>query len=309
MQIISNNTDFIISEPTVVSIGKFDGDHIGHQKIFAVMRQIKADEMLKSAAFSFAFFDTPQMSTMAEKRRLLKHEDVDYLIEFPFTDETKNMEAEVFIKEVLIARLNMKHIVAGTDCSFGHNRSGNADLLRTLGPELGFKVTIIEKVSGGNEEISSTAVRSLIRNGNVEKAAVLNGRPYTVSGIARTGNKLGSRKLGFGTANIIPEEGKLFPKEGVYLTKTLLSDGRRLYSMTNIGSNPSIDTDSFGHIIRCETHIFDFNEVLYGQFIQVEFLRHIRDEIRFSSVEELKAQLEKDRQYCLSLIDSTGTKV
>jgi len=303
MQIISNNTEFIINEPTVVSIGKFDGDHIGHQKVFSVMRQIKEDEMLKCAAFSFAFFNAPQISTLAEKRRLLKNEGMDYLIEFPFTDDIKTMEAEDFIRNVLIKKVNMKHIVAGTDCAFGHNKSGNAALLRSLSHELGYAVTIIDKITDGNVEISSSNIRELIISGDVERAAILDGRPYSISGIVEAGNRMGLSQLGFGTANILPEDGKLFPKEGVYLTRTKLSDGRQLYSMTNIGSNPTIRDDSLGHIMRCETHIFGINEVLYGQFIEIEFLNHVRDEIHFSSLSELAMQLNKDKQYCLNLIN------
>jgi len=294
MEIISNNPNFKVDSPTVVAIGKFDGDHIGHQKLFSVMRDIKANEGLQSAALTFAFFDSPQISTILEKRERLEVENLDYLIEYPFTDAVRTMEAEDFLKDILIGRLNMKHIVAGPDCSFGHNRRGNVQLLQKYALEYGYKVTIIDKIMYQDQIISSSLIRDLINEGNVSQVTDLMGQPYSIKGTVSVGNKKGAKELGFPTVNIMITDEKIFPKIGVYATEVILPDKRVLKGVTNIGTNPTILDDKFKHALRCETHILDFDENLYDKTITVRFKDHLRDERRFASVDELKKQLIKD---------------
>lgn len=295
MKIITNTFDFHIDEPTVVAIGKFDGGHVGHRAIFDEMKKIKANEGLAMVAFTFAFFDTTQILNLVEKRRILSEEGFDYLIEFPFSEDIKNIEADDFLKNVLIDKLNMKHIVGGNDCTFGHNKSGNMQLLKAYSAEFGFNVTEINKVKSGNEDISSTLIRDFINKGEVKRINELLGYPYSITGEVIVGNKLGGKGLGFPTINILPGKDKVFPKMGVYATKVTLPDAKQYLGMTNVGNNPTIKNDRFNHAVRCETHILGYNGDLYGKYIKLEFIEYIRDQKTFSTIEDLKAQLQLDK--------------
>ena len=294
MIIISNNLDFVLNEPTVLAIGKFDGDHIGHQKLFSTMREIKANEGLAIAAFTFAFSNSQLITSVEEKRKRLENEGVDYLIEYPFNDSIKEINAKVFLTDVLLSKLKMKHIVAGTDCSFGHNREGNVEFLHRFSKELNYDVTIIDKVKYNDTEISSTLIRELINEGFVEKVNTLIGSPYQLSGIVEVGNRKGASELGFPTVNIMNAEHKAFPKRGVYYSHVILPNGCIYKGITNIGTNPSISDDKFNHIERCETHIIDYSGDLYNQRITIQFIKRLRDEIVFNSLQSLKDQLSID---------------
>ena len=308
MECISQKTSFQIPEETVVTIGKFDGKHRGHQKLLGIMAAVKAAQGLKMAVFTF---DMPpqarvsgreqeQITTAAERRAQMAAAGVDYLVEYPFTVEVMHYPAEDFLKDILIGCMHARAIVVGTDCAFGYQRSGNADLLRKLADVYGYQLTVVEKEQEDSRDISSSYIKELLRLGKVEKAAELMGHPYTISGRVVHGNHLGGPVLGFPTANLDPPEGKLLPPFGVYVTQTLVN-GRWYGSMTNIGRKPTVGED---YPAGVETTIFGLRENLYGKEIEVRFLHYERSEMRFDSLEELKAQLKKDCEYASAYLDS-----
>lgn len=305
MRIIENTTKFHIEESTAVAIGKFDGFHMGHQKLLRQLREQK-DQGLLSAVFTFvpspaAFFSsTPvrDLSTVAEKRRIFEQSGVDYLIEFPFVQETADMEPETFIRDVLAGMINAKCVVAGEDVSFGKGGAGDCVLLREKAGENGYKVIIIDKVLYSGREVSSTYVREAVKEGNMGLVARLLGTPYYVCGEIVHGKRLG-RTLGMPTVNLLPPPEKLLPPKGVYYSYVYLHsresnrayDGVQLPSITNIGTKPTVnDMDQMG----VETYLYDFNADVYGERMEVYLLEHKRPEMRFGSVEELKKQMQED---------------
>lgn len=297
-------TDFRIPDPTVVAIGKFDGDHRGHRKILNIMRGIAAEKNLKTAVFTFATPPAkivsgdmnPQISTNCERRKKLKESGIDYIVEYPFTAATADMSAADFVRDILIGRMNMKAIVAGTDCSFGKNRSGNAAFLREAAKQYGFEARIIEKEKEFDRDISSTYIRETLEKGDVELANEMLGDVYSIEGRVVGGNHIGSAEIGYPTVNLIPPEGKLLPKNGVYRTEVRIpGDGEKCYrGITNVGENPSVLRDRLNHRVRVETFLLDFQGDLYGKKVRVSFLKFIRPEKKFDSLAALREQIRKD---------------
>ena len=297
-------TDFKIPDPTVIAIGKFDGDHRGHRKILNIMRGIAAEKHLKTAVFTFATppskivsGDTkPQISTNCERRKMLKNSGIDYIVEYPFTAATADMSASDFVRDILIDRMNMKAIVAGTDCSFGKNRSGNAAFLQEAAEKYGFEARIVEKEKEFDRDISSTYIREMLEKGNLELANEMLGDVYSIEGEVVGGNHIGSSEIGYPTVNLIPPKGKLLPKNGVYKTEVRISGGgeKRFQGITNVGENPSVLQDRLNHRIRIETFLLNFNGDLYGKKVRVSFLKFIRPEKKFESLSALREQIRKD---------------
>jgi len=300
--------DFFISEPTAVSIGKFDGEHRGHRKIMETMKRVAAEQNLRTAVFTF---QKPPMEILSGKTNLLITTDreklrkfteagIDYVVEYPFTEQTAGMEAEDFVKNILIGQMNMKAVVAGTDCAFGRGRSGNAEVLTELGRKYGFTAVIIGKEKDSGRDISSSFIREELSKGNIEKANALLGECYSLEGTVISGNQIGKKILGYPTINILPPEGVFLPRQGVYRTKVRFLDKngneseRVFQGITNIGKNPSVEKDVLCHQIRIETFLTDFSEDLYGGNVRISFLGFIRPEMKFSSMEELKKQIAKD---------------
>lgn len=294
--------DVKIERPTVVSIGKFDGEHIGHQTLFAEMRRIADEEGLATAVFTFGTppaavvsgKSKPQINTNEERRRRLHDAGIEYIVEYPFTQETASMSGEDFVKKVLIEQMNMKAIVAGPDCAFGKNKSGNAELLKKLGKELRFEARIIEKKKDGDREISSTYIREELAEGHIEKANELLGKVYSIEGEVVRGNHIGGRKLGFPTINLDVPHGKLMPRFGVYATTVELSDGRIYRGITNVGENPTVADDAFLHRVRIETFLLDFSGDLYDSKVIISFYSFLRPERKFESLDALKMQIAED---------------
>lgn len=297
--------DFKIDEPTIVTIGKFDGEHIGHRKLFKQMKKEAKLLGLKTAVFSF---DIPPASILHDKktalissreeiREKLSKEGIDYLIEYPIDKEVLGMHGRDFVYNILLAKMNMKAIIAGEDCAFGSKKSGNAELLKELSKKNGYKVFIIEKQRDElNREISSSLIRSQLSDGNIEIANKLLGSIYSIQGEVLEGNKIG-KSIGFPTVNIYPPPDKHLAKLGVYATRVrLIDDGRIFESISNIGKNPSIEEDKKGHITRVETYIFDFDENLYGKKIEVMFYKFIREEKKFFDLSDLKKQISVDKE-------------
>lgn len=294
--------DLKIESPSVVAIGKFDGDHRGHQKIFSVMKELAATRHYVTAVFTFMTPPSavvegnrrPQIMTNEERREQFLQAGIEYVVEYPFTRDTANLSGEQFIREILIEKMNMKAIVAGPDCSFGRNRSGNAALLRRLGPVLGFTTHIIEKEREDGYDISSSLIREALSEGRIERANRMLGTVYSVEGTVQRGNHIGGRVLGFPTVNFTAPEEKLLPRFGVYETRIRLADGSLYRGITNVGENPSVRRDRFQHKARVETFLLNYSGNLYGERIRVGFLRFIRPEMKFDSMEALKQQIAKD---------------
>lgn len=296
MEIIAGTLDFELNRDTAVAIGKFDGMHRGHNRLLQEILDKKREGLAvcvftfdPSPAVFFGFSDGRELSTKEEKRKQLKRIGVDYLIEFPMTKETAGMEPEAFIDEVLVKRLHTKWIVAGADVSFGKKGAGNAALLEKLAEKYDYHLTTIEKVKEGDTEISSTLVRKMVEQGNMEYANVLLGVPYTIGGKVVHGKAMG-RKMGMPTVNLVPEEAKLLPPCGVYVSTVKLA-GKEYPSISNIGYKPTVAENL---ALGLETYLYDFDQDIYDEEIEVCLYKFLRPEMRFASLEELKQQVQND---------------
>lgn len=299
MEYIRNTTDFYVSEDTAVSLGKFDGIHRGHIRLLEHLKKKKKDGQ-KTVIFTF---DIPPrqridgtrqftvLTTNEEKMQLLEQHGIDYLIECPFTSEMMLMEPEDFVK-MIVERLHIKSIAAGTDFRFGHNRKGDYLLLKKLADVYGYDMEIVDKVQENGKDISSTYIREEVLAGRMEQAEKLLGCPYFVQGMVIHGNEIG-RTMQVPTANLKPPEEKLLPPFGVYVTRTTIFDGteRVCGGITNVGCKPTVQGRNS---VGVETHLFDFHDWIYGKRIKVEFLGTVRPEKKFASLEELKKQMHKD---------------
>lgn len=295
MKIIKNTLDFALEKPTAVTIGKFDGVHLGHRKLLGEI--LKKRPGLKSCVFTFdpapavlfGHSDGKELTTREEKRLLFEQLGVDVLIEFPLTFESAAMEPEDFVRRILADRLNARFIAAGEDLSFGNRGAGDAGLLLRMGESLGFETEIIQKLRLGGAEISSTRVREAVERSDMPLAAQLLGSPYTVLGEVVHGNHLG-RSLGFPTINLLPGPTKLLPGNGVYFSRVLIG-GRAYRSITNVGCKPTVEDRP---VMGVETYLYDFDGDLYGQQATVELYEFSRPEQRFASLEDLQRQLQQD---------------
>lgn len=290
-----NTNEFHIEEPTALSLGKFDGVHRGHEALIDQLMRYK-NQGLKAAVFTF---DIPPkkltenqnyrlLTTNEEKRVLFEERGVDYLLQCPFTPEIMHMEPEDFV-EWLVRSLHVRSIVVGTDFHFGHNRRGDHVLLEQLSGQLGYELVVVDKLQYWGRDISSSYVREEILKGNLEIANELLGYPFFVQSEVIHGRQLG-RTLGIPTINMeLPAE-KLLPPKGVYVTR-LMIDGNFCTGVTNVGQKPTVNNTNK---VSVETHILDYEGDLYGHTLCVSFLAYLRPEQKFASVEELKAQMERD---------------
>lgn len=274
-----------VREETAVTLGKFDGLHLGHQQL---LQRILDKDGLKSLMFTVSSDRPGQLLTVEEKQDMLEKRGLSYLIDCPFTPELSGMEAEDFVREVLVNRLHAKYIAVGSDFRFGHKRGGDASLLMRLQKKYGFCTEVIEKKTYAGEVISSTYVRKSLSVGNMELVRNLLGYPYFVTGEVLHGRKIG-RTLGMPTTNLIPTIKKALPPNGVYVSRTQIG-GDVFRGVTNIGRKPTVGSDLMG----VETYLFDFEGDLYGKTITVELLKYRRPEIKFDSVEALRAQMQRD---------------
>ena len=295
---IRNTTDFYIEENTAISLGKFDGIHRGHELL---LEHLAAQKERGLAGVIFTFDIPPRqnverteakvLTTSREKRDMFEQMGIDYLVECPFTKEIMCMEPEAFINK-MVRQLHVKCIVVGEDFRFGHNRQGDYLLLQKCADRYGYEVIVVEKIKEDGREISSTFVREEITNGNIEKANGLLGYRYFVSGEVKHGNRIG-RRIGIPTVNQLPPNEKLLPPNGVYVTEILIHD-RRYRGITNVGCKPTVQGT---HPIGVETHLLDFHQDIYDEFVTVEFLSRVREERKFSSIEALKEQMQADIAY------------
>jgi riboflavin kinase/FMN adenylyltransferase len=296
MDIISGTTEFHIDNKTAVAIGKFDGIHLGHKKLLDQILLQKKDG-LKSVIFTFdpspeEFFtgkEIPQLFTRIEKREAFEEMGIDILLEFPLTAATAATDPEDFVRRILVGQLGADFIAAGTDVSFGDKGRGDQHLLRSLSKELGYELALIDKVRIDGEEVSSTRVRNRVADGDMPMVKRLLGYNYSVSGTVQHGRHIG-HTIGVPTVNIIPPSNKLLPPYGVYSSKVYIDD-KVFDGMTNIGRKPTI---SEKEQVGVETYIYDFDSDAYGKFIKVELLKFVRPEMKFDSIDALKAQIKSD---------------
>lgn len=295
MQIIEQTTSFELSGRSAVAIGKFDGIHLGHQALIDKIIEQK-NSGLSAVVFTFdtsasAFFggESEELTTRAEKRRIFENMGVDVLIEFPLNTVTAATEPEEFIRTYLVKQMKMDYICAGPDLSFGKKGAGDYALLARHAEEYGYRVELIEKVIVDGEEVSSTRVREAVRKGEMELVSRMLGAPYSISGLVEHGMQLG-RTLGMPTANLLPEPDKLLPPSGVYYAKVSV-DQTDYKGISNVGCKPTVSDKK---VMGVETYLYDFDGDLYGREISVQLLAFRRPEVKFDSVESLKAQLAKD---------------
>ncbi len=281
MQIIEGTTDFALSEKNAVAIGMFDGIHLGHRKLLSQLLA-QREQGLLATVFTFdmqtaAFLggEGKELTTKAEKRAAFEALGIDVLIEFPLNRETAATTPEVFVESYLAKRMQAAYICAGPDLSFGKGGAGDYALLTHYADRFGYRTELIEKVRVDGEEVSSTRVREAVRLGRMEETAGMLGRFYAASGSVAHGKKLG-RTLGMPTANLIPEEAKLLPPNGVYYTRVWIDGADRPCSgISNVGCKPTVSDENR---LGIETYIYDFEGDLYGNEITVEFLSFRRPE-------------------------------
>ncbi len=317
MQIIEHTTEFQLPGKSAVAIGKFDGVHLGHRELLTRIVEQKQNQYL-ATVFTFdtsasAFFggEEKELTTKAEKRRLFEAMGIDVLIEFPLNRETAATEPEVFVEDYLAGRMHTAYICAGYDLSFGRQGKGNYELLAKYAARYGYRAELIDKVRAGGEEVSSTRVREAVRQGQMEAAAAMLGRAYSVSGCVEHGKQLG-RTIGMPTANLIPERDKLLPPNGVYYSKALI-DGREYKAISNVGCKPTVNRE---HVVGIETYLYDFQGDLYGRKMTVELFSFRREERKFDDVDSLKKQMEADiaagrayNDYGVNIGEESGMRV
>jgi len=297
---IKTAADYKRIKDSVVTIGTFDGVHIGHQKIISRLVDIAKTNDLQ--ALVLTFFPHPRMvvqkdsdikliNTIDEKAAQLQELGVDHLVVKEFTKSFSRLTALEYVRDVLVNKLKVKHIIVGYDHHFGRNRTATIDDLIEFGKFYDFEVTQIDAQEIGDVAVSSTKIRTALHEGKMKIANQFLGYDFMLTGIVVKGKGLGSN-LNFPTANIYIEESyKLIPKEGVYLVQSNLN-GHQTYGMMNIGKNPTVSQDNKTHI---EVHFFDFDGDLYGKTLKIELLDHLRSEIKFPNIDALKEQLENDK--------------
>lgn len=295
MEYIAGTTDFKLSN-TAVTIGKFDGLHLGHRHLIDLTVKYK-EQGLTAVMFTFLLHPGNLFSdkefeliyTEEEKRVKLKELGIDIMISYPFSQGTRNMEPEDYIRDVICGCLGAKAIIVGEDFCFGRDRRGNADMLKQYGEEYGFKVIACRKKKWNGQIISSSAIRTLLKNGQMEAANAMLGQAYSIRGEVVHGRMLG-RTIGIPTVNIIPPDIKLLPPCGVYASR-IFAGGKHYNGVTNIGYKPTVGGENY---IGIESNIFDMDEDLYGKTIEVELISFIRPEHKFATLQELKARMRED---------------
>lgn len=293
-----DHTEFKLKN-TAVSLGKFDGLHQGHRRLFEAIQK-EQKKGLSGVVFSFLtppgiFLENKEIKliyTEEEKRALLEKIGMDVLVSYPFDRSSLSMEPEDFIRNILVEKLDAKVICVGSDFRFGHNRRGDAELLKKLSSVYGYQLQVFEKVEMEGSAVSSTRIREELSRGNMELAARLLGEPYSITGEVIHGRKLG-RTIGMPTINLALSEEKLLPPNGVYASITEI-DGTFYQGVTNIGVKPTVGAEKQR---LAETYIFDYQGDLYGRVLRVSLYAYERPELKFASVEELKQQMEKDREF------------
>jgi riboflavin kinase/FMN adenylyltransferase len=295
------------TENAVVTVGTFDGVHVGHSKIFSQMKEIAKD--CKGETVVLTFHPHPRLvihpdsknlkfiNTQERKYDLIEENGIDQLVIIPFTREFAQTDATGFVEDILVNQIGVCELVVGYDHHFGKNRQGSFDELLGLAEQHGFNVKQIPAQDVDNIAVSSTKIRNALNEGNIKTANQLLGYEYSITGPVVGGNKIG-RKIGFPTANIdLQDEYKLITAIGVYACRIFYNE-EMYHGMGNIGYRPTINNSD----LTIEVHIFDFDQEIYGETITIFFVDRIRDEVKFDSLDALKQQLTRDKKTVLGIL-------
>ncbi len=308
MKLYHSINEFKVKNP-ILTVGTFDGVHLGHKKILDTI--IQESKSLSGESVVLTLHPHPRkvlfpqehnvflLNTMDEKIKLLEKAGIEHLIIYPFTKEFAGLSSCDFIEKILYNKLEVKQLIVGHDHHFGKDRQGNLEILQNCANPFGFDVVKVEALLQDNHKISSTKIRNALFAGDVSTANSYLGYNYFFSGKVISGNKIG-RTMGFPTANIQPEQEKLIPKNGVYAVKVIV-DRTTYKGMLNIGSKPTVSSKLE---TGSEVHIFDFNENLYGKIIEVQLIKYIREEKKFKDKEALKEQLTTDKEQIQAFLNS-----
>ena len=299
MKIVREFENYTENTPKVLSLGMFDGVHFGHISIINLLKSVAQENNLETAILTFwphprkVFNPNDEiklLNTLNEKLNLLENANLDVVFLKSFDENFRNLTGEEFVRQILVQKLNVKHIIIGHDHVFGKNKSGNFELLQKLSKELDFVVQQLDAVKEGEFNISSTKIRNCLANGNIIGANKMLCYHYSVSGKVIDGKKLG-RTIGYPTANIEVDELKLLPKKGAYIVEVYVKN--KFYKgMLSIGTNPTVNGDK----LTVEVYILDFNEDIYGDEITVKFRDFLHEEIKFESLEKLIERLDEDKR-------------
>ena len=307
MKVVDHLEEFEKPSFAAVTIGRFDGVHIGHQAI--LKRIVEEARVNNGKSVLITLWPHPRfilnkdadklklLSTFEEKVALVKELGVDFILKIAFTPEFSNLSGDEFVQQILVEKVGTKKLFIGYDHHFGNNREGNIQFLKSNESSYGFKVNEISKQEIDHIGVSSTKIRSALESGEIHLSNSLLGRNYSIKGVVVDGNKTG-RSLGYPTANIqVSAPYKLCPADGVYAIKAIVNQKEYL-GMLNIGFKPTVD----GSKRTIEAHLFNFDEDIYGHEIVVEFVKGIRKEMKFESLEVLKEQLDKDKEAALRIL-------
>ena len=299
MKIVREFENYTENTPKVLSLGMFDGVHFGHISIINLLKSVAQENNLETAILTFwphprkVFNPNDEiklLNTLNEKLNLLENANLDVVFLKSFDENFRNLTGEEFVRQILVQKLNVKHIIIGHDHVFGKNKSGNFELLQKLSKELDFVVQQLDAVKEGEFNISSTKIRNYLANGNIIGANKMLCYHYSVSGKVIDGKKLG-RTIGYPTANIEVDELKLLPKKGAYIVEVYVKN--KFYKgMLSIGTNPTVNGDK----LTVEVYILDFNEDIYGDEITVKFRDFLHEEIKFESLQKLIERLDEDKK-------------
>jgi len=307
LKLFHSINDFRTTKKTILTLGTFDGVHIGHKKILERITQNTENGKYESLVLTF--FPHPRMvlqekseikllNTISEKTKLLEQTGIENLVIHPFNESFSRLTAEEFVHTILVDQFHIHKIIIGHDHRFGRNRTANIDDLIAFGKEYGFEVEQISAQEIQDVSVSSTKIRKALDEGNIALANDYLGYSYFLTGEVVKGKQLG-RTIGFPTANInIEEEYKKIPKNGVYVVRTFINE-KEVFGMMNIGFNPTVN----GEKKTIEVNLFDFDSDIYGHKIEVSLLEYLREEQKFGSVDLLKEQLNQDKKTALAFID------
>ena len=286
-----------VTQSTGVALGTFDGLHIGHQEVIRTMILNCQKRNIKSCVFTFSNHPRglttsngapPRILSLADKTKLLESFGVDILVLLRFDERLMGIPADEFVRDILINGLNTRYLTVGFDFRFGKGAKGNVNLLKAYSEDGHYDVDIVSPIERDGEKISSSAIRELLMDGNIEDVKAQLGRHHHVSGEVVKGKRLGN-EIGFPTANLKISANMTLIKPGVYVTKTSVRD-TVYYSVSNVGYNPTFDQKMF----NLETYILDFDKDIYGEIITIEFYTRIRDELKMSSIDQLVEYIKND---------------
>jgi riboflavin kinase/FMN adenylyltransferase len=306
LKLFESINEFQSTKKTILTLGTFDGVHIGHKKILERLTQNTENGKYESLVLTF--FPHPRMvlqekseikllNTISEKSKLLEKSGIENLVIHPFNESFSRLTAEEFVHSILVNQFHIQKIIIGHDHRFGRNRTANIDNLIAFGAEYGFEVEQISAQEIQDVSVSSTKIRKALLDGNMSLANEYLGYAYFLTGEVVKGKQLG-RTIGFPTANIqIKEDYKLIPKNGVYAVKTFIGQ-KEVFGMMNIGFNPTVN----GQKQTIEVNLFDFNADIYGEKLEISLLKYLREEQKFGSVDLLKEQLNQDKKTALEFV-------